>query len=225
MFSALDRMKSKGSKKYKGLIWDWNGTLLNDLSASIDAMNEMLRKRNLKEIDLEYYRKIFTFPVQNYYITLGFDFTKEDWHTTAMEFIELYRRNVLKCHLQPDAITVLQYFRNSGIRQFILSAMERDFLLETLSCRLDVGLFEIITGLDNHYATTKEQVAQSLLQSIALPSDQVIVIGDTIHDFEVASTVGIECILVANGHQSRERLLTTGCTVLDSLHELIPMIW
>jgi hypothetical protein len=59
---------------YKNIIWDWNGTLLNDITICIKSMNILLKERTLPLISEDKYRDIFTFPVRNYYEQLGFDF-------------------------------------------------------------------------------------------------------------------------------------------------------
>ena len=61
--------------KHKHIIWDWNGTLINDVWLVVEAMNKMLKKRNLPKIDSKKYREIFDFPVTEYYSKLGFDFS------------------------------------------------------------------------------------------------------------------------------------------------------
>ena len=73
------------------IIWDWNGTLLDDAEVCREAINKMLKVRNLPELSLSTYRNVFTFPVIEYYKEVGFDFSKEDWEPVAMEFINLYR--------------------------------------------------------------------------------------------------------------------------------------
>jgi phosphoglycolate phosphatase len=76
----------------KLIIWDWNGTLLNDVSVCVEAMNEMLSERNLTILNDSTYRNVFTFPVKNYYQKLGFDFDQEPFEIPAMQFMDLYRK-------------------------------------------------------------------------------------------------------------------------------------
>ena len=77
--------------RYTHCIWDFNGTILNDMSAGIRAVNELLAKRNLPLISgIEQYRNIFGFPVKSYYEALGFDFSKEPYDKLAHEWVALY---------------------------------------------------------------------------------------------------------------------------------------
>ena len=204
----------------KAIIWDWNGTLLDDVSISMEAMNRMLAKRKYPLLDVEKYKSIFTFPVQEYYKLAGVDFAQDDWDTVAMEFIANYRAGVVEAGLHKGVSAILDKLNRSGYRQYILSAMQQQFLEETVKAAGIINCFHSVVGLNNHYAATKEENAKILVRSSGYKPDEICMIGDTIHDFDVAGSVGVECILVANGHQSKDRLLTTGCTVVDNLEKL-----
>lgn len=210
-------------KNIEAVIWDWNGTLLDDVEVSILAMNQLLLKRNYPLLDAGTYKSIFTFPVKDYYAAAGVCFDTHEWKTVAMEFISNYRENVPKSGLHAPVLKVLEFFRSRQTRQFILSAMEQDFLEETISIRNIEHYFEKIVGLNNHYAATKTETAKLLVKEINLPPDRILMFGDTIHDFEVAQDAGIACVLVADGHQSRERLETTGCLVVSTLEDLLTL--
>ncbi len=203
------------------LIWDWNGTLLNDLDLCISSINLLLRKRKLPLIDKTLYQKVFSFPVKDYYKAVGFDFNKEDFSIPALEFIDLYEAGVEKCHLHPSAVQVLTYFRDKGYRQFVLSAMHQKMLYKTLKLNDILGFFEGIAGLNDHYAVSKEERGRWLMKNFDIKTENTFLIGDTNHDFEVAQALGVGCILIADGHQSERRLKSTGAVILNKLSELI----
>lgn len=207
----------------KAILWDWNGTLLDDTDISILSMNQMLGKRNYPPLETQRYREIFTFPVRDYYVKAGVNFKEHEWDEVAMEFIDNYRKNVTEARVHPEVENILKYLAEKNIRQFILSAMQQEFLVETVSQRLDAKFFEEIVGLNNHYAHTKVDNARLLVDNIGLAKNQVLMIGDTLHDFEVAEAAGIECILYSGGHQSRERLEKSGAKVIDRLEEIISL--
>jgi len=206
--------------KIEAIIWDWNGTLLNDVDPCLASMNQMLISRNYPMISEERYKDIFTFPVKEYYLKAGIDLTIHDWDVVAHEFIDLYRRSVVNSNLHTHAMHVLTHLKNSGFRQFVLSAMQQDFLLTTILERINEQIFEKISGLDNHYAHTKEAIGMDLIKEIGLPKEHLLMIGDTLHDFEVAQALGIGCVLFSGGHQSKERLEKTGTLVIDSLIQI-----
>ena len=76
--------------KYKHIIWDWNGTLLDDCKVCVKSFNRSLKKRNRRPISLDKYRSIFTFPVIDAYKKVGFDFKKESFSKVSNEFVEFY---------------------------------------------------------------------------------------------------------------------------------------
>ena len=204
-----------------GIVWDWNGTLLNDTKLCVRTMNEMLKKRNLRQLSVDEYKNVFSFPVKEYYQKIGFDFTVEPFEIPALEFIDLYNDRVKTCQLHDHSITVLQHFQAIGIRQFILSAMQQDTLVQCLEEQHINHFFEFVSGLDNHFAVSKLENGHQLIAELKLNTTQLLLIGDTVHDFEVARELGCQCVLIANGHQSRKILEKTGVLVIDEIKQLI----
>jgi len=209
--------------RYTHIIWDWNGTLLDDAWLCVEVMNGMLRERTLPLISLSTYRNIFDFPVKNYYQQLGFDFAKESFEEVGMEFMNRYNQRQHECKLYPEVKTILTFCCRQGYKQAILSAREQNELVrETIA--LDVNpFFEKVYGLDDHYAHGKTDVGFRLIQDLGVPKNKLIFIGDTLHDAEVAQEIGIACTLIPNGHHSEERLMTSGFPVALSLTELVNM--
>ncbi len=205
------------------VIWDWNGTLLNDLEHCISTINILLKNRNLALLNNSIYREVFSFPVKDYYHKIGFDFNKEDFAIPAREFIDLYNAGVNTCPLHYSAVEVLTFFRENGFRQFVLSAMKQNMLDQTLKHHNIYNYFEGVAGLNDHYAVSKIERGQQLMQEFGIEKSGTFIVGDTLHDFEVAEELGIRCILVADGHQSEERLRNTGTTVIADLKQLIQL--
>lgn len=205
--------------RYTHCIWDFNGTILNDMSAGIRAVNELLLKRGLPQISgIEQYRSIFVFPVKSYYETLGFDFSKEPYDKIAHEWVALYLEYVKDCSLCDGVAQTLEKFNSCGLEQVLLSATERKMLDSQIE---ELGLkdcFSEILGLDNIYAVSKLSMACEWKKS--KKNMNAFMIGDTEHDCAVANAMGIDCYLVCSGHQSKERLEKLGVPVFDDLYEL-----
>jgi phosphoglycolate phosphatase len=204
-----------------GIIWDWNGTLLNDIELCVQTINEMLQRRNLQKLTVDEYREVFSFPVRDYYKKIGFNFNDEPFEIPALEFIEEYNCRVKGCKLHENSVSVLNYIQSVGIPQFILSAMKQDALDQCLEQQNISHYFEHVSGLDNHYAASKIENGQQLISELNLNASELILIGDTVHDFEVARELGCQCVLIANGHQSKHILESTGVLVIDELSQLL----
>lgn len=203
------------------IIWDWNGTLLNDLDHCIASINVLLKRRNLPLLDNKRYKEVFSFPVKDYYQKIGFDFAKEDFAIPAKEFIDIYDQNINNCGLHSSATEVLSYFKKNGVRQFVLSAMRQTMLEFTLKQNQIFNFFEGVAGLNDHYAVSKIDRGGQLINDFMINTKESFIIGDTNHDFEVAKKLGINCILIADGHQSEERLRKTGAKVIPDLMALM----
>ena len=207
--------------RYKTIIWDYNGTLLNDIEIGIESINIMLRKRDLPLLTSESYREAFTFPVKDYYEKVGFDFQKEDWDLTAQEFITNYTNRLPYSDIFPEARILLDFFKKQGKKQFILSAMEINMLKDSTRELNIQEFFDEISGIDNIYASSKIENGKNLFQKHLLKAKDVCLLGDTTHDYEVAQSLGCQCYLIASGHQSFEKLKATGCpNIINSLNDI-----
>ena len=202
------------------IIWDWNGTLLDDAEVCREAINKMLKVRSLPELSLSTYRDVFTFPVIDYYKEVGFNFEVEEWEPVAMEFINLYLSALPSCGLTPFASRTLETFKQKGYRQAIISAMQHDALLKSVSALGIFEYFDYIGGIGDHYAGGKIDNARNYFNQAGLSPEKITLIGDTLHDSQVATELNCKCILVATGHQSFQRLQQTGLPVINNLSEI-----
>ncbi len=207
-------------KNYKHIIWDWNGTLFDDVELCVDIINRILVKRNLNSLSLNEYRDIFTFPVKDYYAKAGFDFNKYSFEEVGAEWVEQYESRRLESSLHSGAEELLSQISNSGLEQSILSAYSHHTLEEFVEHFGLKKYFSHLSGLNHIYATSKVELGKNLISTIGLSGGEVLLIGDTVHDFEVSREIGADCLLVASGHQSKERLSECGVTVLDSLEDI-----
>jgi len=207
-------------KNYKHILWDWNGTLFNDAELAVQILNTMLAKRGLPSVTLETYRAGFRFPVRDYYCDLGFDFNLDSFEKLSVEFTNLYEKHRLQYALQPHSRVTLTRIQALGIKQSVLSAYSQDSLRE-LVCHFGLeSFFNEILGLADIYAHSKLEIGQQWLQRSGYAPAEVLLIGDTHHDAEVAAGLGLDCLLIAGGHNTGERLRQNGNRVIDSLSEI-----
>lgn len=211
-------------KKVKHIIWDWNGTLLNDVWLCLECINILLKQRSLPLLTLSSYHKIFGFPVRQYYEAAGFDFKKESFEIPARQFIDLYNARKTECSLNSHALDTLKYFSKIGIRQYILSASESWVLDEMMDYYHLKSYMDAVYGLDNHYADGKTGLGKQLLTDLNIEPVSAIMIGDTCHDKEVALQLGISAVLFTGGHYSKDRLTSCNSILTDSLSELPSLI-
>ncbi len=203
--------------RYTHLIWDFNGTLLNDVDACIKSANALLSAHALPPLKtLDQYRSIFGFPVADYYRRLGFDFSLVPFSVLAVEWVSYYERYSRKSSLYDDAIEVLSQIHALGIPQYVLSATEAS-MLERQVMALGIGdYFDELLGMDDIHANGK--AARGIAWRRLHPDARPLLIGDTDHDAAVAKAMGADFALFSGGHQSRECLLACEpLCVLDKL--------
>lgn len=184
-------------------------------------INNLLKSRNLAQLTLKNYRDIFTLPVKDYYAKIGFDFSVDPFEILGKEWMNEYEMRKTSASVFAEAFEILPELKNAGVKQWLLSAYKHDTLLQIVSHCSIQNYFEEISGLDNIYAGSKLNLAKELMKKINSSDHEVLFIGDTLHDFEVANEIGADCILIAAGHQAKENLLSSGVTVLDSMKNLI----
>jgi phosphoglycolate phosphatase len=205
---------------YRHVIWDWNGTLLDDLDLSIDIMNGVLERRGLPRLDRARYHAVFDFPVRAYYERLGFDFRRDSFENLSAEFIAGYDARREESQLQSGAREVLAALEHAGVTQSVLSAYRGVTLREIVGHFGLTHHFSRLIGLDNIYAHSKTELGRAWVAELGLPGNAILMIGDTLHDLEVAEAMGVDCVLVAAGHHPDHRLRRATDRVLDDLDQL-----
>lgn len=205
--------------RYKHIIWDWNGTLLDDAALCVDVMNGILRQRAMPEISVATYRQHFDFPVRRYYEFLGFG-TDDTFENVSHEFIAGIQERSLDSPLHEGAAELLAAFHEEKVEQVILSAHHQQSLQAVVTAYGLHEYFEKLIGLDNIYAASKVGNGLSHAATLPHPPHEVLLIGDTLHDAEVATAIGADCLLVSGGHQTLERLKSAGCPVVETLSEV-----
>ena len=208
----------------KRIIWDWNGTLLDDVDLCFDCINRLLIYNEMPPLKtLDEYRNVFGFPIQNYYQKLGFDFEKTSYASLAKRYMDDYQNKSYSCSLTKSAKNTLKQAKELGYEQTILSASQKEYLdAQIAKYDIDEYIGEVL-GISNIYAHSKLDLAQEYVASCN-PEDEIWFIGDSIHDFEVAQSVNAHCILVTTGHQSRKRLESCGVPVLKTIEECLEYI-
>jgi len=203
----------------KRLIWDWNGTLLDDVSAAVNALNRMLASRGASPITVDRYRRRFGFPVRPFYAELGVDLDRWDWDEICEDFHSYVAAEPQS--VRQDARLALETAQGMGFRQYVLSALRQDLLEDALERNGLRGFFDLVYGVDNLDGASKLQRGRELVAAIGSDTANATLIGDTLHDAEVAKALGVGCVLVSCGHQTADRLSASGCRVVPSLMDAV----
>ena len=202
------------------LIWDFNGTILDDGLLLVETNNKLNRDRGIPEISYAYYRDYFDHPPRPFYEGMGYDFSKENYDEVSREFLDLYEEKQQSAPLMPHVLDCLRWAAERHIPQIILSAHQQS-LLEAQLQRLGIAhYFAHVSGESSHVIGGKIDRARALAQSGAFDFSKAFLIGDTTHDYDSAKAMGCSCVLYSGGHQSLSRLQQADAPVIASLEEL-----
>ena len=204
----------------KNIIWDWNGTIVDDAWVFVEVMNKTLKKNNLPPTSLNHYRENFCFPIQDYWKCLGFSFTKENFNKLNAEFIKEYQKKMFLPSIHRGLRSFFLTLQNNNFSQFILSASENSLLQRSVNYYKITSFFQGIYGVDNLNALGKESLGKKICLKHSLVPTQTLLIGDTEYDALVADSLGCPVVLVSHGHIDHQRLLQTGKVVVSSIKEI-----
>ncbi len=204
------------------LIWDWNGTLLDDTKLCYDIANQMRLERNMPPLEsVDVYRGLFRFPVKEYYKDMGYTFETESYEEISVEFVDLYAKMVSTCPLQPQAKEVLAAVQQRGVPQILLSATGADRLYHQAELFGLPPYFTRVVGCENNLAHGKADKARALLEELGVSPQHTQFIGDTDHDYAIAEGLGCRCLLLESGHQLPAHLKSLGAPTIATLPEVL----
>jgi len=206
--------------RYSALIWDWNGTLLDDVELSLRIVNELLGEFGLPALSRSRYREIFDVPVSRYWERAGLDLESVDFGALSLDYCSRFEAALAGARLFASAEGVLGAARRAGARQLLLSNTEQAAMERAIAHFELGGVFDAVRGMSHSLATGKLEGARDLMERFGLDARTTLMVGDTAHEAELARSLGVDCILVSDGHQSPERLARLGLPVLDTLAAL-----
>ncbi len=193
--------------KITHIIWDWNGTIIDDAQLCVDIMNQILAEHDLPAIGLKTYRNIFTFPVREYYRKAGFDLNKTSFEQVGQRFIDIYNQRRGQIQLQPGALDLLSDLHKAGKTQILISARQASSLMHDVESFGLTHFFDHIIGLDNDLARGKDHLVKEFFSNHNIDPKKTLFIGDTEHDIDIAQALGAHFFVVSNGHNSASRLI------------------
>jgi phosphoglycolate phosphatase-like HAD superfamily hydrolase/ADP-ribose pyrophosphatase YjhB (NUDIX family) len=183
----------------RNIIFDWSGTLVDDLPAVLQASNFVLTQSGQPAMTLEKFRAEFTLPFKKFY----------DRHTPDVPMAQLetwfhreFRQAQASVVELPHARTFLEFCRAHKIRTFLLSTIHADHFAAQ-NRRLGLDAF-----LDRPYTDVwdKREKIHAILRENNLRADETLFIGDMEHDIETARHGGIHSCAVLTGYNTVDQL-------------------
>ena len=204
----------------KHVIFDWNGTLVNDTDVFVDVLNVLLDRRKINRINLQIYRDLFCFPIIDFYKKIGLDVSRDEFSQLKKEFVSEYEKRKYRAKLFPETIDILDRLLKNNIGLSVLSASNQNTLNDLVQYYSIAGFFQHIVGVNNYIADGKIQQGIKLLDSIDSNKTDLLMIGDTNLDYAVSQELGVDCVLISHGHQSIKQLELCNNTIIQSFDVL-----
>jgi phosphoglycolate phosphatase len=224
MLASMAQIILKKVEPYSNVIWDWNGTLLNDAKIGTEAEAAIFRKYGLPVQSHEERIKNFFMPVEKYYEKMGFDLERYEFNLIAEEWLSIYERLAKEAPLFDGVQAMLDSLKKEGKCQYVLSAAPELHLRDVISKFGIHHYFDGVYGLPNARADSKVARGRELLADFEIDPRRTILIGDTAHDFEVGEALDVDVLLIADGHHAYEALLKVHDHVLETRFDSPPDI-
>ncbi|WP_093800603.1 HAD family hydrolase [Streptomyces sp. Wb2n-11] len=207
------------------LVWDWNGTLLDDISAVIGATNAAFAEIGIEPITLERYRELYCVPIPRFYERLmGRLPTDAEWLVMDEAFHRHYTELRVVCALTHGVEELLVEWQSTGRSQSLLSMYGHEQLLPVVR---GYGIERHFVRVDGRTGPSGGSKAAHMARHVAalggVTPRQVVVIGDAVDDAVAAAHVGARAVLYTGGSHSRASLEPAGVPVVDSLAEAVAL--
>ena len=205
------------------IIWDWNGTLFDDLDAVVDATNANLLGYRLAPLTAESLRAVYTRPVWLYYErVIGRPLVDGEWDRLNAGYHEQYHRLMAHCRLTADARSTLQTWQSTGGSQSLLSMWQHDRLVPTVRDHFHIdAYFARVDGVRGLGGGAKAEYMVAHLGRLRLDPADVLVVGDSVDDVLAARQVGASAVAFTGGITGRDALAALGVPVVDTLADAL----
>ncbi|WP_449061002.1 HAD family hydrolase [Planomonospora algeriensis] len=205
------------------IVWDWNGTLFDDIEAVVGATNAVFEPYGVGAYDADGFRAVYTRPIWTAYERmLGRPLADGEWERMDQGFHDHYHRLMLQCGLTADALSTLREWEQAGGSQSLLSMWWHERLVAKVA---EYGIDRHFTRVDGLlHSVPGGHKAESMvahLKALGVDPADVLVIGDSVDDAHAAQHAGARAVLYTGGMTSRRDLQALGVPVVDTLADAI----
>lgn len=192
-------------------VFDWNGTILADMQAVVEGMNQELKVIDHRPITVREYQEIYDTPTVNMWDKLGV--SRKKFEANRMEMAKIfhayYEPRVARARTRSGARKTLAALQKAGVTSIVLSNHTMEgiyFQVERL--RLSDYFKDILANEGpgmNHYQGKQERLAEYMRTYRHLP-EKTIIIGDTVEEVRIGRNLGLKTACVSGGYNSLARL-------------------
>jgi len=184
---------------FRNLIFDWSGTLCNDLGPVVETVNRILAEYGHAPLDQAGFLQSFQLPFADFYRERIPHATEDELEGHYNTFFPLSKK---QAEIIPHAREFLDFTQSRGCRMFVLSAVTPSHFHE------QVELLGLEKCFDRTYlgVRDKRETIHELLEENGLEAKETTFIGDMRHDIDAARAAGITSVAVLTGYDSADKL-------------------
>ena len=215
----------------KLVIFDWNGVLLSDTKACLEADNRVLRRFGGRPVDLQQFRETFVIPLSRFYLKHGCakNVIACKPEKVAEVFHSVYEARANKCRTRRGARQLLQYCQNHSIKTVILSNHTVQGVTGQLKrLKIESYISDLLANTvlkSSIEARNKLEKAGRYLSLKRYRPGEVMIVGDTVEEVEIGKALGLKTVAITGGYNSNTRLKDSRPDYLiNRLTELIKIL-
>ncbi|MCI8571730.1 MAG: HAD family hydrolase [Lachnospiraceae bacterium] len=215
-------------KKYDGVIFDLDGTLLNTLEDLMDSVNYGLKAYHMPERSLEEIRCFVGNGVERL-IELAVPEGTGDLEREKV-FAEFKAHYKIHCNDKTGLYP--------GVEELLARLKEEGFAMAIVSNKLQEGVDALNKQYFDRYVETaigaregirKKPAPDTVMEALRildLPKERVVYVGDSEVDIATAQNAGMDCITVAWGFRTRKEQEKAGAKVfVERPEEIVELLY
>jgi phosphoglycolate phosphatase len=212
---------------YKLAIFDFDGTLVDSAPGIVEVMALVVEEYKLPQEVYEQWRQLVGVPLMRQ-MEIIFPSKDEEYHTEVCErYRAIYDGRVIEiCPPFPGLHDMLKQLRAADVDMAIASSKRRSLIEPVLEYLGITDYFKLVVGqqdVSNH--KPHPESVHYITKQLAVPDEDVVVIGDSTFDLEMAKLAGVDGIGVTTGVHTKEILATADPKyIVEGLHQVLPLI-
>ncbi|MBX4191563.1 MAG: HAD family hydrolase [Candidatus Doudnabacteria bacterium] len=196
----------------KLVAFDWNGTILSDTNPVLRAENAVRDEFGLKDTNLKEFQDQYDIPIKKYWLAAGFDEAQFDRESDRIQkiFLDHYEPLEKICRTRSGVREIFEWLRSNAITICIFSNHPEGHIVKQ-SERLNLrDYLHTILGRDTSnshmHKRSKGDKLHKFVTEQKLQPQEVLTVGDTTEEIDIAKTYGYTSVAITAGYQSVKRL-------------------
>jgi len=198
----------------KLVAFDWNGTMIADTQACLNADNKVLEHFKLEKISYRRMCETFDIPISKFWTNLGYDlsFFETNASTIGKMFMDNYNLGVRNVRTRIGVSPLLSFLTEQNIHSIIFSNhIEEDIHNHLQRLRLTKYIQKVLArsagDTSQLHKRSKEHRLKTYIQEKKLRPHEVITIGDTPEEIEIGKKLGLHTVALLGGQCTKQRLV------------------